>query len=174
MVGVGVGLGLGLGLGWLGLGLDWLGLGLGRLGLRLSWLGLALGLHTLICQHFHLAMPHNLNTFHPSNMHISIKYGEISVNIYQFKHLLNLAFNQGIFPDTWKKAQITPLPKDGDLTICNNYRPTSLLPLPGKIADKIVHNRLMNHLETNNLLHKNQGGFRKNNSTIKFGIRVYT
>ena len=66
--------------------------------------------------------------------------------------ILNLSFNTGIFPDDWKMEQITPLPKDGDLTQCNNYRPISLLPLPGKIAEKIVHNRLITYFETNELL----------------------
>ena len=86
--------------------------------------------------------------------------------IDQFKHLLNLSFRLGIFPNDWKKALITPLPKDGDLTMCNNYRPISLLPLPGKIAEKIAHNRLMEYFENNELLNKKQGGFRKNNSTV--------
>ena len=57
--------------------------------------------------------------------------------IEKFKHLLNLSFRTGIFLDEWKKAQITPLPKDRDLTNCNYYRPISVLPLPGKIAEKI-------------------------------------
>ena len=79
---------------------------------------------------------------------------------------MNLSFSTGIFPNSWKIAQITPLPKEGDLTCCNNYRPISLLPLPGKIAEKVVHNRLSYYLENNNILNKKQGGFRKNNSTI--------
>ena len=50
--------------------------------------------------------------------------------------------------------------------MCNNYRPISLLPIPGKIAEKIVHNRIMTYFETNDLLNNKQGGFRKTNSTI--------
>ena len=50
----------------------------------------------------------------------------------QFAYVLNLSFKTTIFPDEWKIAQITPLPKDGDLTNCNNYQPISLLPLPGQ------------------------------------------
>ena len=86
--------------------------------------------------------------------------------IDQFKFILNLSFDKGIFPDSWKMAQITPLPKDGDLTCCNNYRPVSLLPLPGKIAETIAHCRLINYFEGNKIWNKRQGGFRKNNSTI--------
>ena len=45
--------------------------------------------------------------------------------INQLTFLFNLSFNTGTFPDDWKMAQITPLPKDGDLTQCKNYRPIS-------------------------------------------------
>ena len=47
-----------------------------------------------------------------------------------------------IFPDEWKHTNVVPLPKDGDLTKCTNYRPISLLPLPGKLIEKIVPNRI--------------------------------
>ena len=63
-------------------------------------------------------------------------------------------------------TNVIPLPKEGDLTKCTNYRPISLLPLPGKLIEKIVHNRLSNFLENHSLLDPNQGGFRKNNPTI--------
>ena len=87
--------------------------------------------------------------------------------IDEFRYILNLSFTQGIFPDNWKIAQITPLPKNGDLSLCNNYKPIALLPLPGKIAEKIIHTRLNDYLETNDILNeKKQGDFRKNNSTI--------
>ena len=42
-----------------------------------------------------------------------------------------------------------------------NYRPISLLPVPGKILEKIVHKVISNHLEANDLLTKFQAGFVK-------------
>ena len=47
-----------------------------------------------------------------------------------------------------------------------NFRPVSLLPLTSKIIEKVIHNRISNHLEIQNLLDENQGGFIKNHSTI--------
>ena len=52
----------------------------------------------------------------------------------------NLSLNQGIFPDTWKGALIVPLFKGGDRTNVSNYRPVSLLPLPGKLLESIEEN----------------------------------
>ena len=95
----------------------------------------------------------------------------------QFTYLLNLSLTSSRVPNAWKKATITPLYKSGDMTQCNNYRPISILPLPGKVIEKIVHKRLSEFLETNNVLNKNQGGFRKNqstmNTTVKFLNTIY-
>ena len=61
------------------------------------------------------------------------------VIIPQLVFMFNLSFSKGAFPDEWKKATIIPLYKGGDKTDVSNYRPVSLLPLPGKIIEKIVH-----------------------------------
>ena len=80
--------------------------------------------------------------------------------------LMNLSLSSDIFPDSWKKGKIIPLFKGGDHLEVNNYRPISLLPLPGKIIKKIVHNRITKFLEEHSLLNERQGGFRRGHSTI--------
>ena len=47
-----------------------------------------------------------------------------------------------------------------------NYRPISLLPLPGKILEKLIHHQLSDYLELGTLLTDKQHGFRSNHSTI--------
>ena len=86
--------------------------------------------------------------------------------IEQFVYLLNVSFRTNTFPTTWKLATVIPLYKGGNRHEVGNYRPVSLLPLPSKIIERVVHNRLYKHLEDLNLLDKNQGGFRKNQSTV--------
>ena len=80
-------------------------------------------------------------------------------------HLFNCSLELAIFPSKWKSAKIVPLFKGGDKEEVSNYRPVSLLPLPGKIMEKIVHNRITNFLEENKFLSNYQGGFRKGFST---------
>ena len=75
------------------------------------------------------------------------------------------------FPDEWKCATVIPLKKGGVSTLVSNLRPISLLPLPSKIFEKIIHNRMIFHLEANHLLDDKQGGFRKNNSTINTAVK---
>ena len=73
----------------------------------------------------------------------------------------NLSFTKGYFPDEWKLAKITPLHEGGQKNQINIFRLISLLPLPGKLIEKIVHNRITLYLDDNNIL----SGFRANHST---------
>ena len=65
----------------------------------------------------------------------------------------------------WKIANVTPIFKKGDKQLIKNYRPISLLPICGKIFEKIIFNSLYAYLHTNNLTTKNQSGFRPGDST---------
>ena len=72
----------------------------------------------------------------------------------------------GIFPELWKRANITPIHKKGDKQIIKNYRPISLLPICSKLFEKIIFNNIYNFLNSSALLTKNQSGFRPGDSTI--------
>ena len=70
-----------------------------------------------------------------------------------------------IYPDMWKLANVTPIFKKGDKQLINNYRPISLLPICDKILEKLIFNQLYSYLHNNNLITKNQSGFRPGDST---------
>ena len=70
-----------------------------------------------------------------------------------------------IYPDIWKLANVIPIFKKGDKQSINNYRPVSLLPICGKIFEKIIFNNLYSYLNVNNLITKNQSGFRPGDSS---------
>ena len=58
---------------------------------------------------------------------------------------LQLIFNDtstGMFPDSWKYANIQSIFKKENREIKSNYRPISLLPICGKILEKIVFDQL--------------------------------
>ena len=83
----------------------------------------------------------------------------------QLVYLLNLSLDTNIFPDKWKEATVVPLYKGGNKLDVGNYRPISLLPLPGKLLEKIVHKKISTYLEINEILCDEQNGFRKERST---------
>jgi len=76
------------------------------------------------------------------------------------------SINTGMFPDTWKRANVQPVHKKNDRQVKSNYRPISLLPICGKLLEKIVFDQVYFYLNSNNLLSKNQSGFRPGDSTI--------
>ena len=80
--------------------------------------------------------------------------------------MMNLSIRTAVYPNAWKEALVIPIPKSGNLTQVQNYRPISLLPLPGKIMEKLVHGQLSSHLEQQHLLSDSQHGFRKQHSTV--------
>ena len=74
--------------------------------------------------------------------------------------------NSGQFPDSWKFTNVQPIHKKANRQKINNYRPISLLPVCGKILEKIVFDQVYSFLNENDLLSKYQSGFRPGDSTI--------
>ena len=66
----------------------------------------------------------------------------------------------------WKLAKVIPIHKKGVKNKVENYRPISLLVPCSKVFEGIVDDSLDLFLESNNLLSRNQFGFRKNRSTV--------
>ena len=62
-------------------------------------------------------------------------------------------------------ANVKPIFKKGDKQLIKNYRPISLLPICGKMFEKIIFNNLYSYFNGNNLITKNQSGFRPGDST---------
>ena len=81
--------------------------------------------------------------------------------------LINKSFRTSTMPKAWKVGKITPLLKGGVKSSVNNLRPVSVLPAPSKLIEKIVHKRIVTHLEENAILTENQGGFRAQRSTVE-------
>ena len=72
----------------------------------------------------------------------------------------------GVFPDQWKEANVTPVHKKNDKQLISNYRPISLLPILAKVFERIIFKNLYNYLISNNLITKNQSGFRPGDSAV--------
>jgi len=106
---------------------------------------------------------------------ISSGYDDIPVNIMKstinyiaelFSAIINSSLQNGIFPNPLKIARVSPIFKSGKSDQFINYRPISVLPSFSKISEKVIFNKLLQYLEKNNILSKNQYVFRKNHSTF--------
>lgn len=78
--------------------------------------------------------------------------------------LCNNTYDNLRSPLIWKKSQIVPIPKKGNLKLVTNYRGISLLPIAAKIYNKLILNRLIPYIDP--ILRNNQNGFRKGRSTL--------
>ena len=65
--------------------------------------------------------------------------------------------------DRWMKGCILPFPKKGDLGLAKNYWGITLTSITAKIYNALLGNRIEPKID--NILRKNQNGFRRNRST---------
>ena len=79
--------------------------------------------------------------------------------------MINLSLCVGM-PEAWKVAVITMIPKKTEnSTDPNDYRGISLLSCLGKLAERVIKNRLYSFLESKKLIIDEQSGFRTNRGT---------
>ena len=84
---------------------------------------------------------------------------------YSLLPLYKNSLTSASLPDNWKLSHVTPVFKKGKPCDVNNYRPISLLSIPGKILEVVVCNFVNNHLQSHDVLSHNRWGFRKNRAT---------
>jgi len=79
---------------------------------------------------------------------------EILLTIY------NKCIDQGRFPTPWKKAKLVLLKKgDKPLDQVSSYRPLCFLDSCSKLFEKLIDNRIREHLDSSNGLADTQYGF---------------
>ena len=76
----------------------------------------------------------------------------------------NKSISEGTFPAIWKQAQVIPVFKGGDRRIVKNYRPISILSVPGKMLEAIVSDEIF--FATKTLISENQHGFFRGRSVV--------
>jgi hypothetical protein len=69
-------------------------------------------------------------------------------------YLCNKAILEGIFPDRLTYVTIVPVHKRDDKNLESNYRPISILTSISTIFEKVMHSRLLKHLNDNDILIK--------------------
>ena len=86
---------------------------------------------------------------------------------FPFSRLLNNLFEIGHFPSVWKMSHVTAIYKfKGQKSDKTNYRPISLLPTLSKLAESIIHKRLLGHCTEFNIISERQAAYLKGDSTI--------
>ena len=85
---------------------------------------------------------------------------------YILAELFNMCLKESCFPDCWKVSSVVPVFKNvGERSTAKNYHPVSLLSVVSKVFEKLVNNRIVDHLEKCGLFSDFQHGFRSSQST---------
>ena len=72
---------------------------------------------------------------------------------YILDELFNKCLRESCFPDCWKVSSVVPVFKNvGERSTAKNYHPVSLLSVVSKVFEKLVNNRIVDHLAKCGLL----------------------
>jgi hypothetical protein len=88
--------------------------------------------------------------------------------------IVNASMNDGIFPNAFKAAIITPILKKQnlDVNVLKHYRPISNIQFLAKVTECIVASRLKDHLSQHELYEEFQSAYRKGRSTETALLKV--
>ncbi|TNN10194.1 putative RNA-directed DNA polymerase from transposon X-element, partial [Schistosoma japonicum] len=80
--------------------------------------------------------------------------------------LFDLPLTAGTYPSRWKISYICPHFKSGDRTNLHNYRPINITPVISRIMEKIVCDKISDHLLSEKLISNFQHGLLKTRSCM--------
>ena len=85
---------------------------------------------------------------------------------YILAELFNKCLKESCFPDFWKVSSVVPVFKNvGERSTAKNCHPVSLLSVVSKIFEKLINNRIVDHLEKCHLFSDFWCGSRSSQST---------
>ena len=102
-------------------------------------------------------------------------YDKISIRILKLsdkaiRKPLHMIFTScletGVFPIHRKKANVVPIYNKESKQLVKNNRSVSLLPICGKIFQRLIYNEVYPYLIDNNLISSHQSGFKGGDSCI--------
>ena len=76
------------------------------------------------------------------------------------------SLKEGVVPEDWKTANVTPIYKKGSKANSSNYRPISLTCILCKVMESILRDAIVKHLATYKLIRPSQHGFMAHKSCL--------
>ena len=83
------------------------------------------------------------------------------------------SLSMGIVPEDWRVASVVPLFKKGNRYNPGNYRPVSLTLVVGKLLERVLRDRIYDHLERYSLIRDSQHGFVRGKSCLTSLIEFF-
>ena len=125
-------------------------------------------------------LKHSLTKAHdtasgPDDIHYQLLKHLPDSSLQTILDFMNDIWANGNLPSIWKMATVIPIPKPNkDNTDPSNYRPIALTSCVCKTMERMINDRLVWFLESNDILTNIQCGFRQGRSTIDHLVRFET
>ena len=102
----------------------------------------------------------NSNKAHGHDM-ISIKMMKMFDNsiAHPLFKIYKSCIRKNYFPKKWKMANVVPVYKKNEKNFVQNYRPISLLPICGKIFEKVIFSSLYTYIFLNGFISDKKSGY---------------
>ena len=85
---------------------------------------------------------------------------------YILAELFNMCLKESCLPNCWKVSLVVPVINNvGERSTTKNYHPVSLLSVVSKVFEKLVNDRIVDHLEKCGLFSNFQYDFRSSQTT---------
>lgn len=98
----------------------------------------------------------------PDNLPAYVVKGCMEFLKIPIQYIFNLALSSGSYPRIWKMSRVRPVPKAGDTSVVEGYRPIAVLSTLGKLFETVLHRNLS--LQVRPFLCDAQHGFRSGRS----------
>jgi len=69
------------------------------------------------------------------------------------------SWRTGEVPEDWRKASVTPIFTKGKKEDPGNYRPVSLISIPGKVMEQLILEVIIKQVEEKKVIRSSQHGF---------------
>ena len=102
----------------------------------------------------------------PDNIHPIIIKECKNAPLLPLKLIFQKSVEKGKIPEIWKTAHVSAIFKSGSKSKPEIYRPISLTAVPGKLLERLILDKIVEHMTDNNLFAKSQHGFRAGKSCI--------
>jgi len=80
--------------------------------------------------------------------------------------IFNKSMEEGVVPQDWKEANVTPVFKKWSKSVSCNYRPVSLTSVSCRVMESILRDEITSHLTAKKVIKDSQHGFMKDRSCV--------
>jgi hypothetical protein len=91
---------------------------------------------------------------------------DIDTKVEMLHPVLIKVWESETLPEDWNTGCVIPLPKKGDLSVCDNWRSNASLSVPSKVLTHVIKNRLKPVIERS--IRSQQNGFRSRRSCVEY------